>query len=193
MGTEEIIKTSNMAIFDLDGTLINLKVDWNGLYDELSDIANDWGHVGRFHHLLDAYKWVEKRPEVKDLLVQKQAEYELRDIDLHQKVTNGLSAANWRLKHGSKCSILSLNTSFAIERILGGRGFFPLVTIDRVQRPKPDPMGVKMIMNTEGYGHGEVIFIGNSHIDEETASAAGVLFIHIDDVKEEWFHEDRPQ
>lgn len=191
MNIERMIKDKPHVIYDLDGTLVRLDVDWKGLYVVLSDIANEWGHVGRFDHLLKAYDWIKRRPELKDLFVQKQAEFEAMRLGNNRKIPGGYSSAMWRLKRGRSCSILSLNTSGTVERIFPGRGFYPVVSIDRVDKIKPDPMGISNILKTTGRGREEVIFIGNSLIDEETANAASVVFIHVDELKEEWFDENR--
>lgn len=192
MDVEREVKESPLVVYDLDGTLVDLDVDWKGLYFRLSDIAREWGHVGRFDHLLKAYEWVRKRPEVKDIMVQKQSEMESLRIGNYRRVLPGYSSAMWRLKRKKRCSILSLNTSSTIESIFAGRGFYPIVSIDRVERPKPDPMGIENILKATGSDKGEVIFIGNSHIDEQTAESAGVTFIHVGSLKEEWFDENRP-
>jgi len=56
-------------------------------------------------------------------------------------------------------------------------GFFdPVMTAGIAPRPKPDPAGMFAILETWGLGAGEVVFIGDSGVDEETARNSGVPF-----------------
>lgn len=56
-------------------------------------------------------------------------------------------------------------------------GFFhPVMTSATVTRPKPDPEGVEKILSEWGLAPSEVVFIGDSSVDENTARNAGVPF-----------------
>lgn len=56
-------------------------------------------------------------------------------------------------------------------------GFFePVMTAGVAPRPKPDPGGMYAILEAWGMGAGEVVFIGDSDVDEMTARNSGVAF-----------------
>jgi len=83
---------------------------------------------------------------------------------------------------------LAVNTSRTdtMDFILGLmdlEGFFkPVITSGVVSTPKPHPEGLHMIMRAHGVTPREVAYIGDSHVDERTAKAAGVRF---------WAYRDR--
>lgn len=54
--------------------------------------------------------------------------------------------------------------------------FHPVIQASSVSRPKPSPEGVQVILNAWGVSSREVVFVGDSHVDEQTANAAGVRF-----------------
>ena len=63
-----------------------------------------------------------------------------------------------------------------LERFDLGEYFFPVVTAGRVSRPKPHPESLHVILDAWKARADEVIFIGDSGVDERTAQAAGVEF-----------------
>ncbi len=54
--------------------------------------------------------------------------------------------------------------------------FWPVVTAAKVSRPKPHPESIFKILNLWSVQAGEVVFIGDSRVDQETAIASGVPF-----------------
>ncbi|MGA1848606.1 MAG: HAD family hydrolase [Thermoplasmatota archaeon] len=184
---ESLIKGSEFAIFDFDGTLFRIDVDWAEMYNALSDVGALHGHIGRFRSLREAYQWSNGVYRSKERLIEAQNEMESLGIPGRTRIERGCSAARWRLSRNKPCSILSLNTSYTVDAVVGHWGFYPIVTIDRVVRPKPDPEGLDLILRTLDCGAGEAVFIGNSDMDLMCAEARGVPFVHVDDIKEEWF------
>lgn len=187
MDVERILKETPLAIFDFDGTLFNIPVDWKAGYEILTNVGREYGYVGNFMSLSEAYQWAVKIYRVKERLVQIQNEIEEKGIPKRIEVSKGTKAAKWRLSRGSACSVLSLNTSYTLDRVIGHWGFYPLISIDKVERPKPDPQGLDLILDAHGKRPEEAVFIGNSNIDLETASNGSVRFIHVEDIEEEWF------
>lgn len=60
-----------------------------------------------------------------------------------------------------------------------------LVTSEDVERPKPDPQGLKMVMNIMEVQPHEVIYIGDTQLDAKAAHNAGIdLFIHVNSPNE---------
>lgn len=91
---------------------------------------------------------------------------------------------NWLKKQGF---LLAINTNrtttmdsllehFALTDI-----FYPVVTALKVKRPKPDPESVDLILQIWSEQAGtiradQVVYIGDSAVDEQTARSAGVEF-----------------
>lgn len=187
MDIERTLKEAPLAIFDFDGTLFDIPVDWRKGYEALTMIGREHGHIGRFRSLSEAYEWAVKFYRIKERLVEVQNELEEAGIPGRVEISRGAAAARWRLSRGLACSVLSLNTSYTLDRVIGHWGFYPLLSIDKVERPKPDPQGLDLILDVHGKSPEEAVFIGNSNIDMETAESRSVRFIHVDDIKEEWF------
>lgn len=56
-------------------------------------------------------------------------------------------------------------------------GFFdPVMTAGIAPRPKPDPAGMLTILDAWGLPAGDVVFVGDSGVDEQTARNSGVPF-----------------
>lgn len=77
---------------------------------------------------------------------------------------------------------LGLNTNSGNEthqvlEAVGLAGYFDsIVTADNVPRPKPDSAGVRRILKDLNCSPADSVYIGDSHVDEKTARAAGVDF-----------------
>lgn len=57
------------------------------------------------------------------------------------------------------------------------RGYFePVMTVANTAAPKPDPDGVRQILDAWGLAPADVAFLGDSSVDEHTAKNAGVDF-----------------
>lgn len=69
------------------------------------------------------------------------------------------------------------NTMDMLLEHFGLSGIFdPVIQASCVSRPKPSPEGVHVILNGWRMLPEEAVFIGDSHVDEQTARAAGVRF-----------------
>jgi phosphoglycolate phosphatase-like HAD superfamily hydrolase len=78
--------------------------------------------------------------------------------------------------------------------------FHPVMTAAKVALPKPDPEGLRRIVEDWGFAHREMSYLGDSSVDQETTSRAGVPFwayrnrdlraqLHVDSFHElrQWF------
>jgi phosphoglycolate phosphatase len=63
-----------------------------------------------------------------------------------------------------------------LDRFELGQFFFPVVTAGIVSRPKPHPESLHKILDSWKAAPDEVVFIGDSRVDERTALAAGTVF-----------------
>jgi phosphoglycolate phosphatase len=80
------------------------------------------------------------------------------------------------------------------------RFFHPVMTAAKVVRPKPDPEGLRRIVEDWGFAVQEMSYLGDSSVDQETTIRAGVPFwayrnpdlaaqLHVDSFHElrQWF------
>mgnify|MGYP001766878864 CR=1 FL=1 len=63
-----------------------------------------------------------------------------------------------------------------LERFGLTRFFDPVMTAAKVSRPKPDPEGLRSIVETWGLDVQTLAYIGDSQVDQETTDRAGVPF-----------------
>jgi phosphoglycolate phosphatase-like HAD superfamily hydrolase len=96
------------------------------------------------------------------------------------KRSDGLLEFLWWLRDSG--FLLAVNTSRGetVDLILEKNDlegyFYPVISSVKVCDPKPHPEGVYKIMTALKVEPHEVAFIGDSHVDEKTARAAGVRF-----------------
>ncbi len=64
-----------------------------------------------------------------------------------------------------------------MERFELWRYFDMVVTALDVEKPKPHPESIQKIIKSLGLNRDEVVFIGDSMIDRQTADSAGILFV----------------
>jgi phosphoglycolate phosphatase-like HAD superfamily hydrolase len=87
-----------------------------------------------------------------------------------------------------------------LERFNLTRYFDPVMTAAKVARPKPDPEGLRRIVEVWGLPVEEMSYLGDSSVDQETTAQAGVPFwayrnpdlpaqLHVDSFHElrQWF------
>lgn len=89
--------------------------------------------------------------------------------DLHGQ---GIKLAIVTTKYNRRIrSILKANhIEHLIDEVIGG---------DDVKNPKPDPEGMKLLLERLGMRPEEILYIGDSLVDARTAEAAGVDFIAV--------------
>lgn len=106
--------------------------------------------------------------------------YDSSSLVSYLKRSEGVREFLWWLRDAG--FRLAVNTSRTdtmdfILKLMDLEGFFhPVITSAKVVVPKPHPEGMHMIMKAHGLSPNEVAYIGDSHVDEKTAKAAGVRF-----------------
>jgi len=85
------------------------------------------------------------------------------------------------------------NTISEVIRYHGLEGFFEMVvsSLD-VSRPKPHPEAIQRILTHFNVSPSEAVYVGDSEVDQRTASASGVVFVAYKNKKlEADYHVDR--
>jgi phosphoglycolate phosphatase len=104
-----------------------------------------------------------------------------RESIRYLKLEPNLLSALKMLKENGIIRSINTNRSSSMEYILGHFGleyYFDLVvTAHDVQNPKPHPESIEKIMKTFSLKRNEIIFVGDSEIDQQAAFSAGVKFI----------------
>lgn len=175
-----------VIVFDLDGTVVDLKVDWDDLKRVLTE---------KYARTYDAPKCeFESISHCLDIVAEKNDDAILSDflkiIEAYEGKTATLTVpieeivyfiqnkALFGTKKDVKLGILSLNTRKTIEDSLIRASIFEkfdyIVGREDVQKWKPNPEGLYKIQNKFGVKKEEMIFFGDVDRDLETGRNAGV-------------------
>lgn len=180
--------TPVLVIFDFDGTIATLPVDWYGLKQRLLWLLHEqgvertsltfWKDIEQIKQQLspaaleEAYRCIEgyEHPAVPQMEVNEKAIKYLKDV----------------VAAGGRVAICSNNMTstvrMGLERFGLKKSVAMVVGLDSVGRLKPHPEGVLKILRELRVSASDALFIGDSGFDEEAARSAGVRFIHVDTV-----------
>ncbi|MCF8103970.1 MAG: HAD family hydrolase [Desulfohalobiaceae bacterium] len=100
----------------------------------------------------------------------------IRFISLEQGIREYLNCLR---RAGIPCAVNTNRTDtmdMILEQFGLGSYFHPVVTSRDVNRPKPHPESLRLILDSWGLTPEQVVFIGDSLVDEQAARGAGTLF-----------------
>lgn len=158
-----------LFIFDFDGTLFDLPVDWQKLREDMGEDSKKKS-LGELMQSGDV-----------DLGRVTRAELEAvgdRRVDggivrmLHNLISGGFSVA-----------VLTRNSRFAVERAFSDVGFdgnIYIVGREDVSAMKPHPEGAHLILDHFHLKHGQAVLVGDTYHDVEAAHAAGMVSVIVE-------------
>ena len=169
-------KDLRVVVFDFDGTIVKLHVDWDALRKLLSDkYLNDFGEEQTFSRItISLQKVVERRdPELIESYIRTIEKFERENVkkytffeDIVYFIENFEELG---LDYDLKLAIFSLNfrsTIFSIlskEDLLGK--FQYIVGREDVVEWKPDPEGLFKILKKFHISNEQAIYVGDSEFD----------------------------
>ncbi len=172
-------------IFDCDGVLFDSKEVNRRYYNALrsslglpplSEKELEYAHMQTVAETLEQIIPKERRAELHQ--IRKELSY--HNYIPYLEPSSGLYPLLDTLKKKGIRMAINTNRLDTMERILDHfkltSYFFPVITSAKVTSPKPDPEGILSILAAWGYAKDEVRYIGDSKVDEITASRAGVPF-----------------
>lgn len=180
LATAKSLDEFDVVVFDLDGTLVDLDVDWPQVHEEIEALLSD---------VLDRPLQEFTRPGVMALAREAGryneldaflAEHELKGAETASKLPllEVLSAIE------RPVGICTANARTAAERALERYGMSTavdaLVGRDSVQEGKPNPRPLRECFARLGADSGNALFVGDERSDAETAVATGSSFLHPD-------------
>jgi HAD superfamily hydrolase (TIGR01549 family) len=171
-----------LLIFDLDGTIIDLKVDWDGLKQELQDFClKNYNYQTTFTPLDEELISLKHRlgPESYHRLIQIVTRYELaglRNGNIKKDI-----AAFIKGQTDKKMAIYSANTRKTIRKVLNKNKidnlFGCIIAKEDVLKPKPASEGLSKILKFYGLPPEKALFIGNDTKDKIAGENAGIRTI----------------
>ncbi|WP_027184910.1 HAD family hydrolase [Desulfovibrio inopinatus] len=185
LATPDFLKNLKGVIFDCDGVLFN-SLDANRQYYNLvrqrlgflpmTPDEEAYVHVHTVKESLAYILPADKLAEADE--VRQDIDY--REIVPYMHMEEGLLPVLNLLRAKNIKMAINTNRTNTMELLLTMFDlegyFFPVITSIKVSRSKPNPEGVHRILEAWKLERDEVGYIGDSHIDQETAQAAGVMF-----------------
>jgi len=197
----------NLLIFDLDGTLIDSKLD---LVHSVNAARNLMGLPNISEELVSSYVGngapvLMRRalgPEASDADVQRALEFFLAYYRDHMLDNTYLypgvrEALDHLLAGGAKMAVLTNKPVRFSRAIIDGLGlgghFFQVYGGNSFEQKKPDPIGIEALLTESGLARARTIMVGDSSVDVRTARNARVLACGVSyGFQPESFIEDPP-
>jgi phosphoglycolate phosphatase len=177
----------SFVVFDLDGTLIDSRLD---LAESTNEMLETYGAapfpVDRVTMMVGegARKLVERALEAAGLdpaepeALARFLEIYGRRLLVHTRPYDGIPGAITRLSGAHTLAVLTNKPGEPTRRLLDAFGltqrFRRIVGGDSEFPRKPDPAGLRALMDEQGAAASDTWFVGDSMIDVETARRAGV-------------------
>jgi phosphoglycolate phosphatase len=167
------------VVYDLDGTLVRLDVDWSAARRDAAGVLSARGVDVEGRSLWDllelAVEHGYRRP-VEDAI----AHHERRGA----RTAERLPAAD-NLPHPCPVGVCSLNATAACRIALELHGLDDAVDAvvgrDSLDSYKPDPAPLLAVLDELAVDPGRALFVGDTERDQETARRAGVDFAFVAD------------
>jgi phosphoglycolate phosphatase len=166
--------TYDAVVYDLDGTLVDLAVDWGEVARNVAGVLRDCG----------------VEPGNRGLWGMLELSDETGHRDAVERAITGYEEDGARdsqrlpladgLPHTVPVGVCSLNAESACRIALDvhdiAAAVGPVVGRDTVGSSKPDPEGLVRVIDDLGADPGATVFVGDSQRDAETADRAGTAF-----------------
>ena len=170
------------VVFDLDGTLVRLEVDWEQVETEVGEVLADagidpdeysaWG-------LLDAAESIGLGDEVDGII----ADHEMAGA----RDCRRLPLADVVREIDRPLGVVSLNATEAVREALEREGLLDSVEVvigrGSVPNRKPSPEPLLAALEGLEVDPADAVFVGDSAGDETTARRAGVDFLAVEEVQ----------
>lgn len=174
----EVIQRHKGVICDLDGTLVDLGVDWNALKKNLSDYLKQvtgqrWGFTPLNKQLFDARKKFGERVYRNLLGVISVQELCEENYTLNENLIHCIGDLNKNQKFG----IYSMNTEACVKNFTEKylkRYPDSIVSKNTCIEPKPTAKDLLKIVQRWNMDIDDIVYIGNSEEDQISGERAGI-------------------
>ncbi|QIO22958.1 HAD family hydrolase [Haloarcula sp. JP-L23] len=166
--------TYDAVVYDLDGTLVRLAVDWDAVASDVADVLRARGVDPQSAGLWGMLELSDETGH-RDAVEATITDYEREGA----RNSDRLTLADG-LPHDVPVGVCSLNAEVACRLALEThdltRSVGPVVGRDSVGSAKPDPEGLLAVVDEMDATPSETVFVGDSERDAETARRAGTDF-----------------
>ena len=168
------------VVFDLDGTLVDLDVDWSAVHDEIEARFGDHLEKPVTEHSGNELFEVAEAQGVYEDLVGLIERHEREGAETAVNLPGVDHLASMTVPVG----ICTANAASAAERALeaaGARGAVDAIVARETVRPgKPDPAPLLECLHRLDVRSGDALFVGDQPGDAQAAAGAGTSFLHVD-------------
>ncbi len=190
MEEQFLFERRKAIVFDLDGTIVNLNVNWNILKKKLSKrFTNLYGITYDFTTVTDyLYKVLEQEDEKEfETFLSMIEQYELKNIERSKYLKETLFFINnlesFKVNPGTKLAVLSLNMRKTIIKSLKMAKIYEkfdyIVGREGVRKWKPHPDGLIKIQEQFKLNKEDLIYFGDLEKDVGTGKNAGIDAFYI--------------
>jgi phosphoglycolate phosphatase len=178
------------VIYDCDGVLFDSLDANTKLYNDLcamvgrGRLREEEMQYVHTHTVFEALHFIfgkENDLEKKALEILKQKQVDLKNYVGYLNMEPHLFQTLEELKEKGILRAINTNRTtsmkYIMERFNLWSYFEMVVTALDVKNPKPHPESIKKILENFNLSKGEVVFIGDSEVDQQTARSSGVPFI----------------
>ena len=183
------------VVFDLDGTLMNSKIDYGKMGNKIRELLTSRGLPEPLEDRRKVYQVIRGGaatlreyglPEASLEATMAEMETIMNDIELEALVAMELKPFAREVVAELHAAGLGLGVATRSHREYTLRGlkkhdmlrfFHQVVARDDVPYPKPDPRHLLYAIRLLGVEPGDTLFIGDTTTDLQTADAAGVEFV----------------
>lgn len=168
-----LAKSISLIVFDLDGTLVDLPIDWVKV-KQSAGISDGQKLGDRIEQLLDAN--------------DKMTLDSITDLEMEALgqaiIPSYLPQALTQLCESFKVAILTRNSREVARSLLQRIGLKDVYIIGRedISRLKPDPEGLQRILDHFAIEPGNAVLVGDTHHDVEAAHALGLSVVVVTSV-----------
>lgn len=181
-----------LVIFDFDGTLIKLPVDYDTLRAELRKYFRKYGIDFEFRPLKKRIREAlllvgEKFPDLLNKATKDTNDiidkFEMAGASGSEIIGGSIKTIQWLNSNKFTMAVLSLNGKKCIEKVLKKFGlmqhFDMIVSRDDNIKSKPSSDGIERVMKKTGAKNKDVWMVGNSRYDIMAAKSIGVKSIGV--------------
>ncbi len=188
-------KNKKIIVFDLDGTIVDLAVEWRFIKRILSQrYSKIYGEECEFKHISACLDYVVEKKDERELknFFKILEEYEMKNINDSNKIEETIFFINnlqlFGLPRDSKLAIFSLNTRRSIVKSLElakiSDKFDYIIGREDIRKWKPNPDGLIKIKEYFGVENKEMLYFGDLQKDLRTGKNAGIESYLINELKE---------
>ena len=176
------------VIYDCDGVLFDSIEANMRLYNDLcasvgrSPLREQEIQYVHTHTVYEAIHFIfGKGNELEKKALEALKQVDLRNYIVYLKMEPHLFQALNRLKENGILRAINTNRTTSMKHIMDRFDLWPffdmVVTALDVKHPKPHPESIEKILQNFNFKKEEVVFIGDSEVDQQTARSSGVQFI----------------